>query len=93
MSLEQEIMPLRVNDSSAANQILQLFPEIKYHYGESVESELYVDLIAGSGDFLTLSQYTGMEIGKKDKARMQLQVKCKNSSIPQELAVAFDMDL
>jgi hypothetical protein len=55
MVAEQEILPARLNDTNTTNQILQLFPEIQYHYGDSLVSEVYVDLTVQSGGFLTLS--------------------------------------
>lgn len=93
MALEQEVLPARLNDTNTTNQILQLFPEIKYYYGSTIETELYVDLTVSSGDFLSLSSISGIEIGKKENARAHLQVYCKNATIPKELAVQFDMDL
>lgn len=82
IAADQEFMPILVKDQGAAAQILQLFPEIKYHYGDSIETEIYFDLSVGSGDFLSVNQYSGIEVGKKDKARAKLIVKCKNSTIP-----------
>ncbi|TNV80189.1 hypothetical protein FGO68_gene15348 [Halteria grandinella] len=94
MVLEQEILPVRLNDTNTTNQILQLFPEIQYHYGESLVSEVYVDLTVQSGGFLTLSQASGMMIGKDEITTLHLQVYAKNSTMPaQEMAVQFDMDL
>ena len=58
-----------------------------------METEVYVDMSAGSGDFITISRLYGLEIGKNDKARINLQIKCKNATTPQEVAVQFDMDL
>lgn len=55
MVVEQEALPARLNDTNTTNQILQLFPEIQYHYGDSLEGEVYLDLSVKSGDFLTLS--------------------------------------
>jgi hypothetical protein len=93
MAVEQEILPLKVNDTATAGLLLQLFPEIKNHYGADVETELFLDMSVQSGDFLTVSRYTGIEIGKNDIARAKLIVKCKNATVPQEVAVQFDMDL
>jgi hypothetical protein len=58
-AIEQEILPIRVNDTS----LLELFPEIKFHYGKSVESQLYLDLSVANGDFLTINNQTGMQVG------------------------------
>lgn len=71
-----------------------MFPEIKYYYGESIQTKLYLDMSVTAGDFLSISKYSGIEIGKNDVALAQLQVFCKNSTLPDyEMAVQFDMDL
>ena len=72
MVVEQEALPARLNDTNTTNQILQLFPEIKYHYGETIETQLFVDLSVQSGDFLTVSALSGIEIGKNEKAQAHL---------------------
>lgn len=89
-ALEQEILPARVNDTS----LLQLFPEIKLHYGPSIQEQIYIDLSVADGDFLTFSNVSGVEVGKKSPVTAHLQVFCKNAQMSVfELAVQFDMNL
>ena len=52
-----------------------------------------ININYNSGDFLTLNQYAGIEIGKNQKLRVMLLVRCSNATVPEETAVQFDFDL
>ena len=77
----EKFLPMRVNDTETASQILQLFPEIQSHYGDSIETYLSIDLSADE-DFLSFRNQTGVEVGLSDRLHAQLQVFCKNDSLP-----------
>ncbi len=64
IALTQDHMPLDIYDTNTTNQILQLFPEIKEHYGDSIQTDLDINLSGDSGDVLRINQYAGIEIGK-----------------------------
>jgi hypothetical protein len=64
IALTQDHMPLDIYDVNTTNQILQLFPEIQEHYGDSIQTDLDINLSGDSGDVLRVNQYTGIEIGK-----------------------------
>lgn len=94
MAVYQEYLPLKVNDTNTTALVLQLFPEIKYNYGEELLTELYLDTQVESPEFLTLSQFDGIELGKNQAFQATLIVKCKNASMTEwQTAVAFAMDL
>jgi hypothetical protein len=57
-------MPLNINDTNTTSQILQLFPEIQEHYGDSIEATLEINLTEESGDVIRLNNLTGIEVGK-----------------------------
>jgi len=57
-------MPLNINDTNTTSQILQLFPEIQEHYGDSIEAALEINLTGESGDVIRLNNLTGIEVGK-----------------------------
>ena len=88
-------MPLDINDTSTTSQILQLFPEIQEHYGDSIEASLEINLTGESGDVIRLSNLTGIEVGKgNSKLSTELVVKCKNENMTDfETAVQFDFGL
>jgi len=92
-ALSQEYLPLTIDDQNLTSQILQLFPEIEEYYGETIKTDLDVNLAANSGDYLTLNQYTGIEIGKNRKLYVSLLVRCSNATLPEETAVQFDFEL
>jgi len=54
---------------------------------------LDIDLISTSGNFLSLNQYAGIEIGKNQKLMVSLLVRCSNATIPEETAVQFDFEI
>ena len=95
IALVQDNMPLDITDANTTSQILMLFPEIQEHYGDSVQTELEIDITGQSGDVLQINQLTGMEIGKgADKLATSLIVKCKNNEMKDfETAVKFDFGL
>ncbi len=64
ISLAQQFMPLNINDTNTTSQILQLFPEIQEHYGDSIEATLEINLTEESGDVIRLNNLTGIEVGK-----------------------------
>jgi hypothetical protein len=64
ISLAQQYMPLNINDTNTTSQILQLFPEIQEHYGDSIEATLEINLTEESGDVIRLNNLTGIEVGK-----------------------------
>lgn len=64
ISLAQQYMPLNINDTNTTSQILQLFPEIQEHYGDSIEATLEINLTEESGDVISLNNLTGIEVGK-----------------------------
>ena len=64
VSVAQSYLPLDINDANTTSQILQLFPEIQEHYGDSIETTLEINLSGESGDVIRLSNLTGIEIGK-----------------------------
>lgn len=70
-----------------------MFPEIEEYYGESIKTELFVNVDSPSSDFLSLNQLSGIELGKNQKLNAQLIVKCSNDTLPQEVAVQFDMEI
>ena len=72
---------------------MSLLPEIKNHYGDTLETELYVTLSVNNGNFLKVSKYIGIEIGTQEPTRASLIIKCKNATVPQEVAVEFDFDI
>lgn len=86
-SVDEEIMPILINDTATTNQLLQLFPEIKEHYGPDLVAELLVILDTKSGDFLTLSKTNGIEIGKTENVILSLILSCSNATTTKELAV------
>lgn len=93
--LLQEQMPLEIFDQNTTSQILQLFPEIQFHYGESIQTDLDINISGESGDVLRINQLSGIEIGKgAEKLQVSLIVKCKNDQMADfETAVKFDFDL
>jgi len=93
MAISHEYLPYTVNRTNLTSQILQLFPEINDHYGKSIITDLDIDITSESGDFLTLDNTTGIEIGKNQKLKVKLEVRCSNSSQPEETAVQFDFEL
>lgn len=70
-----------------------MFPEIEEYYGESIKTDLYINVESPSAEFLTLNQYTGIEIGKNQPVKAQLIIKCANDTLPQEVAVQFDFHI
>ncbi len=70
-----------------------MFPEIEEYYGETIKTDLDINIDSVSGDFLTLNQYAGIEIGKNQKLKVMLLVRCSNKTLPEETAVQFNFDL
>ena len=95
ISLSQSYLPLNVNDTNTTSQILQLFPEIQNHYGDSIEASLEINLTGESGEVIRVNSLTGIEVGKGDeKLSTSLIVKCKNDNMSDfETAVQFDFGL
>lgn len=81
IALGKDYFPMTVNDTNATGQILQLFPEIKHHYGETIVADLDIDISASSGDFLTFNNHSGIEIGKNKTLKVKLEVRCANATI------------
>jgi hypothetical protein len=90
IAMGQKYFPMTINDANATIQILQLFPEIKEHYGESIKADLDIDLTASSGDLLAFNQHAGIEIGKNQSLNVKLEIRCSNSTHEEETAVQFD---
>ena len=92
LALAAENLPITVNNTNLTGQILQLFPEIEEYYGETIKTDLDISINSNSGDFLTLNQYAGIEIGKNQKLKVILLVRCSNATLHEETAVQFDFD-
>jgi hypothetical protein len=52
----EEFMPYEIKDGNVTSEILQLFPEIGDYYGESITTDLLVNVYAPSGEFLSINQ-------------------------------------
>ena len=96
-AVSKKLFPLSINDTATTAQLLQLFPEIKEHYGKDLVMELQVvfDTSCSNGDFLRLSKANGIEIGQAEDGdvTMQLIVVASNETTKREIAVQFQMAL
>ena len=86
-------LPITINDANLTSQILQLFPEIEEHYGDTIKTDLDIDINSQNGDFLNFNQVSGIEIGKNTKLSVKLLVRCSNATLPEETAVQFVFDI
>lgn len=92
-ALDQEFMPLRIDDQNTTKMILQLFPEIQYYYGDNMQVSLFVNLTAENTNFISMSKNSGIDLGKNGKVTANLQIFASNETTPQTLAAEFTMDL
>jgi hypothetical protein len=92
-AVNEKLFPLSVNNTNVTDQFLTFFFEIKNHYGANTKTEIEFTVLADNGDFITVNKSAGIEIGKKSKAGLQLNVFCSNETVTKELAVEFTMDL
>lgn len=95
ISLAKQYMPISIKDTNTTSEILQLFPEITEHYGDTIETDLEINFPEESGEVFRLSNLTGIEIGKENKTlSAELIIKCKNANMSDyETAVQFDFGL
>jgi hypothetical protein len=92
-ALDGMYLPAEVNNQNVTNQLTGFFSEIQDYYGEKSNTTLKFNLLADNGDFLSINKSTGLEIGRKGNAVLQMLVFCANDTTPQELAVEFSMNL
>lgn len=94
--LSDSYMPLMLNSTGISAQLLQLFPEMKLHYGADVNLELGVRLAEDSTDqAIQFSKDRGIVFGDRSLNDMKtyLQFYCSNDTTTKELALELEMSL
>lgn len=77
-------MPLTLNSASLSAQLLQLFPEIKLHYGPEVNLALGFKLAENQTDqAIQFSAERGIVFGDRDLNDMKVTIEfhCSNSTV------------
>lgn len=88
----QKFFPYKLTEPSVTQQLLTLFPEIKVRYGSKVKIEVEVSMKAKSAEFLKISTFRGIEIGKQDEILLFMSIYCTNATVTKrQNAVTFQM--
>lgn len=78
-AVDQKYMPFKVTDKNMTDQLKDMLSEIPEHYGSEVIIDLEVVIKAADGHFLTINKEKGIEIGKNEKATLELYIFCANA--------------
>jgi hypothetical protein len=85
-----------LNNTDLSAQLLQLFPEMKLHYGQDVTLEIGVRLAEDHSDqAIQFSAERGIVFGDRslNDLKTYLQFYCSNSTTPEELSLELEMSL
>lgn len=85
-----------LSSESLSSQLLQLFPEMKLHYGADVALELGFKLAEDNSDqAIQFSAERGIVFGDRELNDMKtyLQFYCSNDTTTSELALELEMSL
>lgn len=70
-----------------------MITEIPETYGNDAIVDLEIVVKAADGHFLTINKERGIEIGKNERATLEVYIYCQNQQVPRELGVKLSMDL
>lgn len=90
-AVTNEIFPIDVNDESITGQLLQVFSELKRHYGKDVKVGLRVNMNVLEGDAINLEKDIGLILGNQKDVSTNIDVICSNANVQNEVAFSLNM--
>lgn len=88
----ESIYPIEVNNPDLTKQLLQIFYELRKHYGSAVQAHLGVSLLPGDDKTIGFNQEKGITIGQRGEVKITVDIICSNATVFNETAVSLEMD-
>lgn len=89
----QSMFPIMVNSEDITKQLLQIFYELRHHYGPAVKAHLGISLLPGDDKTIAFDHIKGITVGQRGEVKITIDIICSNATHVNETAVTLEMDL